>query len=330
MPTDENTNDELEWIRNLPIRSEEIGFAPDELINCKKCGKPNGPNRAACIYCGDVIDATKLTKLDARELESWENGFNVIVLRSASADIDRAIDTCATLLGEDRETWRSMFDAAHTVPIARLESNDQAALLSEKLDESGIVTRIVSDELLQTTVPHVRLRSITFQDEGIDLENFNLGDIEFLKYDDLALIVCGTMLNERAETVKKKGRKAKTVRETLTTSDEQFIDIYTRANTIGWRIGPSGFDFSCLGPQKTLLVAENLKSLTTKLVELSPGTKIVDDYETVRPVLESCWPSGTSRDVDRGRYGSKQVAKLLATDNTLQMTKYSRLHWHLL
>src|SRR5215218_7675150 len=93
---------ELERLRNLPIRSEEIGFSQDAMIDCEKCGRANPPDRADCLYCGTVIEgADSKARLEVRGLESWENGFNVIVTGRAAIDLESAANTIARSLNSD-------------------------------------------------------------------------------------------------------------------------------------------------------------------------------------------------------------------------------------
>ncbi|MEO7674556.1 MAG: hypothetical protein ABIU09_10835 [Pyrinomonadaceae bacterium] len=40
-----------EWLQGMAVQSENIAFGAEELIACVKCGKPNPPNRASCLYC---------------------------------------------------------------------------------------------------------------------------------------------------------------------------------------------------------------------------------------------------------------------------------------
>src|SRR6187549_3439501 len=92
-------NAEPDWLRNLPLRSEEIGFAPDELVACAECGKPNAPNRGTCLYCGAKREGfAGDEKLEIRELEDWENGFNVILLDTGEADVEKASDVVAGMI----------------------------------------------------------------------------------------------------------------------------------------------------------------------------------------------------------------------------------------
>ncbi len=331
-----DTISDLDRLRNLPIRSEEIGFSPEEMSACTKCGKPNAPNRSACLYCGAEFHRVAGLKLDRRELESWENGFNVVITAAAAANVnlDAAAEKLAALLTVDAEMVSPILRSGKALPIARVESEEQAALISEMLAGIGIESRTVQDEsLLPNALPH-RLRSIEFAGDKLALQLFNGVDIHSLGHGDLALVVTGIVRETRTESVeKRKRRTTKTLSETQTASAEPVIDIYSKHDSAGWRIPARGFDFSCLGPDKTLLVAENMEKLVSRLGEFSTSAKVIDDFGSVSSMLEYCWPSESRKD-NRGLQHSgfmrQNYSSVFTTTNALQLIKYSRLQWHLL
>jgi hypothetical protein len=323
----------LERLKNMPIRSEEIGFSPDELKPCAKCGKPNAPDRAACLYCGNEFEGAVAAKLDTRELEPWEKGFNVVLLETGAADVAAIAAKLSGLLGTEAENLKEILRSDRSIPIARLESQKDAAVVSEKLAAFGVTARVIADEALHAETRPVRLRSITFGQDELHLHPFNPGTDQSLARTDLALIAVGAILEERTESVERRSRReSKTLSEFQLSSDEPVIDIYSRHDPAGWRIPTSGFDFSCLGSHKTLLAAENMKRLVSKLAEFSPAAKVVDDYSDLRPRLEHCWPGESRKDARSvgNRVGRRDVASVVRTSNAGQWTKYSRLQWHLL
>lgn len=330
MGNDGDKNIEPEWLRSIPLRSEEIGFSADELIACKACRKPNPPNRSSCLYCGTKIEGAGVTKFDIESPESWENGYNIILTETSSANVDRVVVQLASLLGADRETAQAILAAGRGIPLARVKTESQAVGVSEKLASFGIKTMIVADISLQPTSPPTRLRSISFDGDTLKLELFNLRETRTIKSGEVALIVLGTILEGKTELVERRKRRGtKTVSEAETSSDQPVIDVYSATDPTGWRIPSSGFDFSCLGSDKSLLVAENMKTLTSKLVEFSPTVRIFDAYIRVRSMLESSWPSESRRDSLPVGMNRKEVSNVFTTSNTTQLTKYSRLQWRL-
>src|SRR5688500_20322167 len=87
-----------DWLRDLPLRSEEIGFTPDQMVACQACRRANAPNRSACMYCGaGLAGVAAEKKIDIRRLENWEDGINAIVTNPNPADPDSASEELASL-----------------------------------------------------------------------------------------------------------------------------------------------------------------------------------------------------------------------------------------
>ncbi len=323
-----------EWLRNLPLRGEEIGFSPDQMIACKACDKLNGPNRAACLYCGARIEGSSIERLDVRELEGWEKGINVIAGGLADSNVRTAADKLAAFMSADPEAINTILGADARVPVARVEFADQAAAISKMLSEFGWDCITIPDEDLLFSGTPVRLHAIDFNGDHLLLTPFGGSDPTLLPREDLSLIVSCTLFKERREAIeRKKRRSTTTVSETQLSTDEPILDLYRRQDPVGWRIPVSGFDFSSLGADKSLLALENMSKLLSRLCSFSPDARMVDDYVSVRSLLEYCWPSEHRRDRSGPKsYGfpRKNSSSVFSSDNVLQVTKYSRLQWHLL
>ena len=321
-----------EWLRNLPTRSEEPGFSPDELRSCDECGRQSSPNRETCLYCGAVFPGAT-ARLEIREVESWEKGFNLILER-VTGDLDKVIQKIGSTIGNDATVVRLLLESGKAVPILRVESDVIAKDVAHSFAELGVQTRTVSDDQLGSSVPHMRLRGVAFHDDKLAMSLFNSDDTVTIDRDDLALLVTGVIHEGRTEAMEqRKRRSTKTLSETETSTDQSFIDIYSRHDSIGWRIPSSGFDFSCLGEEKSLMAGENLTRLAEKLALFAPSAKVVDDYLSIRPLLEYLWPSDHRRDAlgfQRSGFARKDLARVMTTSNLTQANKYSRLQWHLL
>jgi hypothetical protein len=115
--------------------------------------------------------------------------------------------------------------------------------------------------------------------------------------------------------------------------DEVVIDFYTAAHSFTWRIGASGFDFSCLGNEKTLVANENIARLQRLIVAKSVNARFDDSYQRVRNVLELVWstqPETQSSGWRRERPGKLSVGVATTKSNESQFTRYSRLRYYLL
>lgn len=330
-----DTDPDLDRLRGLPIRSEEIGFAPDAMVACAKCGRSNAPNREICMYCGAALAGRGAeARREIRQPESRENGFNVVMLESDADNIETAARTIASLLATEIGVVRAILASGKRLPVARVGSETQADLFAQRLADFGVETRVISDEVLVPVQNPVRLRSLRFTGDELVLELFGKPATERLQSEDLALIVLGVLLETRTESIeKRKRRETRTLSEIETSSDMPVIDLYSKSDPTGWRIPATGFDFSCLGPGKSLLVSENMESLIHKLQTLSPGAKFVDDYAKLRSMLEQSWPAESRTDAlgfQRTGVADKGLSRIFTTNNSLQLTKYSRLQWHLL
>jgi hypothetical protein len=325
---------ELQRLRELPIRAEEIGFAPEELLPCTKCGRANAPNRAECIYCGTRLEgSTAEERLDVHELENWEKGFNVVVLGSDVDDVGAAAAMLAGVIGNETEVFESILRERGPLPVARLESERHATILVERLRVHGVKATVIPDDALATNAPPIRLRGIEFSDDTIVLHPFAGGPNIRLSRDQIALIVSSLLVESKTESIEKRKRKVSTtVSETKMSSDETVIDLYPDSDRIGYRVPTNGFDFSCLGEEKSLLASENMSRLISRLRDFAPGAEFVD-YADVRNLLEPCWPVESRKDAlgfKRSGFGRKDLASVFTTNNSSQILKYSRLRRHLL
>src|SRR3954469_5467045 len=65
-------------------------FSADEMSKCPACGRANGPNRLKCIYCGGQLEISSThaghIRLKASLLESWQKGWNIILLPDQCID----------------------------------------------------------------------------------------------------------------------------------------------------------------------------------------------------------------------------------------------------
>ena len=338
MPEDNQNPKTEDFLKNLPVRSEEIGFKADEMLACKKCARTNPPNRVKCMYCGTELEILAVRadqiKLGSRKLELWEQGFNLIYLpndETISAETTRQV---AQALSGEKEFLQKVFDARKPLPLVRCETMREAEILQNRLTESGIKTSIVADEALAAETQPTRLRGVEFRDKYVLLTVFNTGKIEIVNLEDLKIIVTGAIFQKAVEATeaRKKGT-TKILDASETASDEALIDIYTREDSSGYRILTKGFDFSCLGAEKGILARDNLKKLAAEFQRLAPQARMIDDYLSLRNVLGEVWEVEQRRDsqgLSRQRFGKFDLSSVSSSNNSQQFTKYSRLQWHLL
>lgn len=328
-----------DFLKNLPVHSGEIGFKPDEMIECASCARKNAPNRAKCFYCGATLDisAEQAAKFAPalRKLENWENGFNLIMLPTAENFEAGKISEIGKAIGNnDLTNLSAVAEAGKPLPLARVESEREAEILRNRLKNVNIGTAVVSDEQLDAENPPKRLRGLEFHDDKLLLIFFNNDEIEEIGADELGLIVSGAIFQKSVEsTEKRKKGETKIIEETETASDEILIDIYKKNDAGGYRILTKGFDFSSLGAEKEILARQNIRKLAAEIQKRAPQVKFVDDYLIVRIFLGEVWKPEERRDskgLTRQRFGKFDLSNISSSSNLQQFTKYSRLQWHLL
>lgn len=329
-------NDQRYWLKDLPIRSEEIGFTPEQMIACSKCSKANPPNRFKCLYCGTTLEisAEKVAdvNLNLRPLEKWERGFNVIVI--PGGDDEGIAETLFRIAGLNEEAFADLVKAGRPFPVARVESEREAEIVRDKIVRAGFAANVISDEKLAADNPPRRLRNVEFQGGKATFTLFNSGEKITLEKNDLALIVSGSIFESKTETTeKRKKREMHTTGETQTSKDETVLDIYSTADPIGWRIRERGFDFSCLGEKKGLIAVENIQRLIAVFGAFAPDAVIDREFSKISDTLGAIWEVEETIDsscLQRSMFKSGDRTRIRSSSNLSQFTKYSRMLRHLL
>jgi hypothetical protein len=311
------------------IQSEDIAFSDEELLSCAKCGRKNSPERIACLYCAAALGVSPTTtRLKLRKLESWENGQNVIVVRPSGN-----VEELAGLFSIEATGLENLLASGVVIPIARVASVAEANKIIGSIPDQSFETLIVSDQELDATHPPKRLGGLQFEPESIGLIDFNTRQVKQIAVSDIGLVTKGTIIARKTDTVEKRQRgKAKNIlEESSITTDEAVIDIYTREDPFGYRIYNSGFDFSCLGEDKSMLASDNMRRLITVLAEILVGAKVVTSYEKVSDLISEIWPVEVRKDhqgLVRPGIGKREFGMTEITSNAEQFTKFSRLQWH--
>ncbi len=318
------------------IRSEDIGFAPAELAVCGKCGRNNAPDRPKCIYCGAMLSPAVIEAPagDLRRPDDIEPGYNVVAF-SREPVSDQTVREAARVTGMPESSVAACLNALTPLPIARLANAADASAAAARLNALGVASKVVADTDLALGQPPHRLRGIQFGADGCTFIDFNSGDSSLVRSDDLALIVVGTIMETKTERLEKRKRAGNTklLDESETSSDHLVIDIYSRTDPRGWRILPTGFDFSCLGSEKGLIAAENMRRLAGLIRRSSPGVRFADRFDAILDELSLVWEAERRRDA-RGLMRSGMMkfdfGAVSSTSNLGQFNRYSRMQWHLL
>jgi hypothetical protein len=325
------------WLKDLSLQPQNEAFKPEEMLVCPKCERLSPPNRLKCFYCNGELPVTEIQflKPNLRKLETWEKGFNIVCLPDNLNQEELNISEVAKLLKLEQEDTRKILAAGKALPIARAESETEAEIVAARLKESGVDSFILSDEKLKIETVTRRLRGIEFFDDRLVLILFNADEIVEISHEDLCLIVSGALFARKIESTEKHNRKKENeiVEAIELSSDELLIDIYSRDDTIGYRIESKGFDFSGLENEKQLLANENMKSLVEKLRTVAPNAKFDGDYRRLRNELGKIWEVEQRKDskgLHKKGFGKFNLESVTTVDNLSQFTKYSRLQRQLL
>ncbi len=331
----ENLNEQVD---GFPVRSETLGFRPEQMSACGKCGKANPPNRSQCLYCAAELDVAPEyaaeVKLKLHPLEDWEPGHNVVVLPGLKSHSSTVAEKIASVFGLNIDLVKVSVSSPTPTPLMRVESEAQSETARERLEIFGIRAAVVSDRSLKSDVPPVRLRGLEFENNKLKAIPFNTTGIIDLSAEQIVLIVTGAIFELKTEaTMKRKKKETLRVDEMQTSTDLPVVDFYAKDESTGFRITVNGFDFSCLGDDKGMLAAENLAKLVKKLKTFSTNVVLIEDYISKRNLLDVVWEpkrSVDSKGIHSAGFGKVAFATGSRTSNVQQFTKYSRLQMGLL
>lgn len=330
MTRTENDSEIEKMIGGMPITGENIGYSPEQLTKCGKCGKTNPPNRFNCLYCSAELAVTapgQMERVVLRPLENYERGFNVILgSHQEEAGLGERI---AKFLGTDVEAFARIYEAGEPLPIARVESETIASTIISRLETFGCNAFIVSDEELTPSDPPRRLREMYFHEDILELVAFNASRISKIAYQDVTTIVLGMLTSSKIQTTEKKKRGERQLVDQIQFSgDELVLDIYSVEHPLGFRVMPSGFDFSVLGEDREMLAGKNIIKLAEKLRNTMPGARYSDTYGSLRNVIRIAWEFDDRKDslgLKRAGLGRMDKRNVTTTGNLTQFNKYSRL-----
>lgn len=337
MPEDyENFLPETEDATHL---DEARPFRHEEMVTCAECLRANPPTRSSCFYCSARLPladgvASRRRRLTIRRPEKWEEGYNVILRERVPEASTELLTEVASLLKLEREAARRILESEKPLPLARVDSPEEARLVAERLGSSGLSALVISDrELMLRDENRRRARAFDFEDAG--LVGYASGSHEEWRADwaDILLLVTGRLITRRVELEerrKTRGSEAVEAREMM--GDVLLLDLYTKEGDGGWRVASDSFDFSCLKERKALVASQNFATLLEVIRERAPAVIVDDSYNSLRHALGSVWPpeERTESGLRRERPGRFNLEAVMTSDNETQFTRYSRLRHYLL
>lgn len=319
--------------------SEPQGFSAEQMIRCEECLRANPPTRVSCLYCGAPLPVTEssatLRKPVLRQPEKHQPGYNNIIVPPDGAVSDGTINEAAALLKLSPENVQALMSQGVPMPVARTASREEAELVTERLLRLGLTCTTLSDDDLGLSFSDnslKRVRAMRFDEDFLTIQLAGGDEIE-VAWADIILILSGRLIETRVEITERLTRKPES--ELLDTSeyfrDEMVIDFYTATHPFTWRVGASGFDFSCLENEKTLIANENIARLQRVLVARAVNAQFDDSYPRLRNLLELVWSTQQEQQSSgwrRSGPGKLSVGLSTTKSNESQFTRYSRLRYY--
>jgi hypothetical protein len=269
--------------------------------------------------------SAKLRKPVLRRPERHQLGYNTIVLPGSATWTPEVINEAALLLKLKEPELERILAEDVPLPLARTASREEAELILGRLQALGLrVVTLVDEGSVR------RVKSLAIDDSQLVINLGHPKDELTSSWSNTLLFVTARLIERRVEVKEVKSRRAEN--EILDASeffsDEPVIDIYFSTGSETWRVGASGFDFSCLGSEKALTVNENIVRLQRRLIAHATGAQLDDSYNRLRPLLNLVWgPEQETKSSGwrRERPGKLSLGMATIDSNEPQFTRYSRL-----
>lgn len=323
-----------------PAGEEPRGFAFEQMLACPSCLRPNPPTRLNCLYCGARLPVkesdAELLRPSLRPLEEWECGFNVILLPSGSRGADaRSLAGAAAFLRLEAGRLNEMVATRHVLPLARVATGEEAALIVDRLKAHGLAAEVLADDVLgATNEPPRRVRALELSETHLTApEGVGHGRLS-VAWPEVVLIVAGRTFTRRVEVEERRtltgGSRFADARETAADVAviELFFNVEGAASREGWRIAAEGFDYSCLSADKGLLARDNFVKLVKLLRGRAARAAFDEEYGRLRQLLAAAWPLAehtASGGFRRDRPGRLNPQAVTTVSNEAQFTRYARL-----
>lgn len=289
------------------------------------------------MYCVAPLPLTeasvRLRKPLLRQPEKHQPGYNNILLPQDQVHSKEVVAEAAELLKLSPENLEEILSHRIPLPVARTASREEAELVLRRLQDLGLSCLNLSDEDLGLTEAVKRVKSMLFADEYLTVQQAGAAEENDIQWPEIVLILPARVIETRLEITERMTRKPE--KEILDSSeffrDEAVIDFYTSVDSCTWRVSANGFDFSCLGKEKALVVNENIRRLQRLLVDRAVNATVDETYQRVRSLLELAWSTQTemqSSGFRRERPGKLSVGTSTTRSNEIQFTRYSRLRYY--
>lgn len=325
-----------------------------DLLSCPKCARNNPPSRVRCLYCGallfDVAELDDVNATDAAGDQSpnelfdphaaTEHFYLALTKRADEVWTEDLLARATRLAGKRDAAVLANGATCDVLPLLRAASPLEARVWRERFAAENLTLEVFSDDDLQAHVAPQVIRRASWDEEqlvGFTSAGAGGAQVESL-WRDIALLVVGRIYTRQfAVREQHGGRKSESAaldtRET--SSDDQVLDIYTfhnddedRVRLAGWRIAAMNFDFGCLGARKSLIAAENFRTLVVHFRQAAPHARFDDSYHQMKRVLADVLPldeQASGGGMKRAQFGRTISESVIETSNESQFTLYGRM-----
>jgi hypothetical protein len=333
--------EKLGWLADAAaLQPEPRGFAPEQMVRCEECLRANPPTRTSCLYCAAPLPRTEASALlrqpALRRLEDWESGYSIIFIPQGRRQItEESLLKMTELLRLKMEELLNLTGAAEPLPLALAATAEEAALIEERLRALGVDALTIADaELTPEDAAPKRVRALALEDDACVARTVGGDESLVFGWEEISLLVAGRLFERRVEVEERRGRGSENeiVEARELSADEEVLDIYAAGLKGSARVLAHSFDFSCLGPQKKLVAAENFSKLVETLTGRATLAAYDDSYNRLRQTLGSAWPleeHTASGGLRRARPGRLNTETVTTSSNDRQFTRYSRLRNYL-
>lgn len=340
--------------RELLLNGREAVRTATELLSCPKCARNNSAARVRCLYCGallfDVAGMDAVNPTDAAGDQSPNELFDphaatehLYLALTKHADQEWTEDVlarAAQLTGKRDAAVLTNGAAGDVLPLLRAASPLEARVWRERFAAENLTLEVFSDADLQADVAPQVVRRVSWDEEKlVGFTSAGAGGVHVeCLWRDIALLVVGRIYTRHFAVREQHGGRKKAEFATLdtreTSSDDQVLDIYTfdddedRARSAGWRIAAMNFDFGCLGARKSLIAAENFRTLLAHLRQAAPHARFDDSYRLMRRALTDVLPLdeyASGGGMKRAQFGRTISESVIETSNESQFTLYGRM-----
>jgi hypothetical protein len=327
LPKDHENIPLPDWTVDEVLEKAAMPFAPDQMIRCDNCLRSNPPTRVNCLYCSAPLthdeQSLALQKPSLRPLEKWERGYNNILLCAvANLPVEKLAESAELLRVREAELSR-ILSSPKPLPLARTATVDEARLIERRLQKLDIPTAIMPER----DVDAIRIRALELG-ESLTMFQQAEGEGQEIQWTTLELIVKGRLTTKRVEIREQRKRVENSIVDSSQfVTDEVVMDFYA-GSQLPFRIMANSFDFNCLGPNKTLVAAENLTRLVEQFCLKAPQATFDESFNSQRKLLDLIWPpeqSNQSSGWRRERPSKYSLGSATEVTNHEQFARYSQM-----